>query len=246
MRMYITIFFLLFSYPVISQDAKEIVRKADDHMRGTTSFAVMTIQIVRPTWSREMSMKTWSKGTDLALVLITSPVKDKGTVFLKRKNEVWNWIPSIERNVKLPPSMMSQSWMGTDFTNDDLVKEASVVNDYDHNIVGEDDILERTCYKIQMVPKPEAAIVWGKVYLWVDKKDYLILKAEYYDEENVLVNTMLSSDIKMLGGKLIPAKTEMIPADKKGNKTVLLYNSLVFDKPIEESFFSTQNMQRVQ
>ncbi len=97
-----------------------------------------------------------------------------------------------------------------------------------------------------MVPKPEAAIVWGKVYLWVDKKDYLILKAEYYDEENVLVNTMLSSDIKMLGGKLIPAKTEMIPADKKGNKTVLLYNSLVFDKPIEESFFSTQNMQRVQ
>ncbi|MFZ7113827.1 MAG: outer membrane lipoprotein-sorting protein [Bacteroidota bacterium] len=246
MKLTVIALILLLTTPVFSQDAKVIVRTADERMRGNTSFAIMTIQIIRPTWSREMAMKTWSKGNDLAIVLITSPIKDKGTVFLKRKNEVWNWIPSIERNIKLPPSMMSQSWMGTDFTNDDLVKEASVVNDYSHSIVGEDDILERKCYKIQMIPKPEAAIVWGKVYLWVDKKDFLILKAEYYDEESVLVNTMISSDIKMLGGKLIPAKTEMIPADKKGNRTVLLYNSLEFDKPLDESFFSIQNMQRIQ
>jgi outer membrane lipoprotein-sorting protein len=228
-----------------SQEARDIVRKADERVRGLSSEANMTIQIVRPTWSREMSMKTWSKGNDLAMILITSPVKDKGTVFLKRKKEVWNWIPSIERNIKLPPSMMSQSWMGTDFTNDDLVKEASVVEDYHHSIIGEEEIDSRMCYKIQMIPKPEASIVWGKVILWIDKKDLLIMKAEYYDEENILINTMIAGDAKMLGGKLLPSRMEMIPAEKKGNKTVLIYNSLLFDKPIDESFFSSQNMQKV-
>lgn len=227
---------------VFAQDAKEIVRKADERLRGVTSQAVMVIQIVRPSWSREMSMKTWSKGNDLSLILITAPAKEKGTVFLKRKKEVWNWIPSIERNIKLPPSMMNQSWMGTDFTNDDLVREASVVEDYTHSIIGEEELQSRTCYKIQMISKPEASVVWGKVILWIDKKDLLMLKAEYYDEDGVLINTMISSDIKILGGKLLPARTEMIPADKKGNKTILIYNSLVFDKEISDDFFRTQNM----
>lgn len=235
----------LFLNCAFTQDATEIVRKSDERVRGLTSQASMTIQIVRPSWMREMSMETWSRGNDLAMILITAPAKDKGIAYLKRKKEVWNWIPSIERNIKLPPSMMSQSWMGTDFTNDDLVREASVVEDYNHSIIGEEEINSRTCYKIQMIPKPDAAIVWGKVILWIDKKDYLMLKAEYYDEENVLINTMIASDVKMLGGRLLPARMEMIPEDKKGNKTVLIYQSLVFDQPIDESFFSTQNMQRL-
>jgi outer membrane lipoprotein-sorting protein len=243
--LFISICITLFN-PVYSQDAKDIVRKADERVKGNTSFANITIQIIRPTWTREMSMKTWTKGNDQALILILSPAKDKGVVFLKRKKEVWNWIPSIERNIKLPPSMMSQSWMGTDFTNDDLVKEASIVEDYDQSITGEEIIESRNCYKIQMIPKPEAAIVWGKVILWIDKKDLLMLKAEYYDEENILINTMLASDINILGGKILPSRMEMIPAEKKGNKTVLFYNSLSFDKPIDESFFSTQNMQKVE
>lgn len=245
-KIFIFSIYILFANQVISQDAREIVRKSDERVRGATSQAMMTIQIVRPSWTREMSMKTWSKGNDLAMILITAPAKDKGTVFLKRKKEVWNWIPSIERNIKLPPSMMNQSWMGTDFTNDDLVKEASIVEDYVHSIIGEEEITSRMCYKIQMIPKPEAAIVWGKVILWIEKNDMLMLKAEYYDEENVLINTMIAGDVKMLGGKLLPSRLEMIPAEKKGNKTVLIYNSLVFDKPIDESFFSTQNMQKIQ
>jgi outer membrane lipoprotein-sorting protein len=180
------------------------------------------------------------------MILVTAPQKDKGVVFLKRKKEVWNWIPSIERNIKLPPSMMSQSWMGTDFTNDDFVKEASVVENYNHTLMGDTIIEERTCYKIQMLPKPSSAVVWGKVLMWIDKKDFLMLRVEYYDEDNKLINTMNCSDIKMLGGKLLPARMEMIPADKEGNKTVLIYNSLVFDTPIEESFFTTQNMPKAQ
>lgn len=229
----------------IKEDAKDVVKKSDMKMRGKTSTAEMTIQIVRPTWSREMTLKAWSKETTLAMILITSPVRERGTVFLKRDKEVWNWVPSIERIIKLPPSMMTQSWMGTDFTNDDLVKESSVVDDYIHSFAGDSVIEGRDCYKIQLIPKPEAAVVWGKILLWIDKKDYLQMGARFYDEENALVSTMRCSEIKIMGGRLIPTKVEMVPADKKGQKTVMLYTSISFDQPIEDYFFTTQNMKKV-
>ena len=215
-------------------------------MRGSSSEATITIEIVRPSYSREMIMRSWSKGNDLALILVTAPAREKGTIFLKRKKEVWNWLPSIERTIKLPPSMMSQSWMGTDFTNDDLVREASIADDYDHSLLGEEPLGYGPCYKIQLIPKKEAAIVWGKVILWIEKKDYLMLRAEYYDEDGKLINTMIGSDVKKLGDRLIPARMEMIPAEKPGNKTVLIYSTLKFNKKIDDSFFSTQNMQKVQ
>ena len=144
---------------VCSQDAKNIVSKADEKMRGKTFQIEMTIRTVRPTWLREMDIKAWMKGTDYAMIVIQSPAKDKGIVFLKRKKEVWNWMPTLERTIKLPPSTMSQSWMGTDFTNDDLVKESSIVNDHLHSIIGDTTIDNRVCYIIQMIPKPEAAVV---------------------------------------------------------------------------------------
>ncbi|HOY18810.1 MAG TPA: outer membrane lipoprotein-sorting protein [Haliscomenobacter sp.] len=231
--------------PSFAQDAKEIVKKADERAKGETSIATITVQTVRPTWTREMSIKSWTKGNDLMLILVTAPAKEKGVVFLKKKKEVWNWIPSIERTIKMPPSMMSQSWMGTDFTNDDLVKEASVLEDYDHSILGDTLIEERSCYKIQLLPKPAAAVVWGKVIMCIDKKDFLMLHVTYFDEDGALVNQMHCSDVKMLGGRLLPAKMEMVPVDKKGNKTILIYKSILFDTPIAETFFSTQNMTKV-
>jgi outer membrane lipoprotein-sorting protein len=245
---YLFAFLVLFSTPILAQTentAKAIVEKAEDKMRGNSSYAEMTIKIVRPTWERELKMKTWSKGKKNALIVITSPQKDKGTVFLKRDKEVWNYLPSIERNIKLPPSMMSQSWMGTDFTNDDLVKEASAADDYSHLLIGDTVLHGRSCYKILMKPTPEASVVWGKVLVWIDKKDYLQLRSEFYDEENVFVNIMTGSDIKELGGRLLPTKLEMIPLDKKGNKTIMTYEQLKFDIPLKDEFFSTQNMKQI-
>jgi outer membrane lipoprotein-sorting protein len=242
-------FSLFFFFPVLfsmAQDARDVIKKADDKAKGKSSQAIMTIQIIRPSWTREMSLKTWSKGNDLALILITAPVKDKGIVYLKRKKEVWNWIPTIERNIKLPPSMMGQSWMGTDFTNDDLVKEASIVEDYNHSFLADAAIDGRDCYLVQMIPKPEAAVVWGKVLLWVDKKEFLMLHGEYFDESGKLVNTLHASDVKLLGGRMLPARLEMVPIDKKGNKTILLYRELSFDKPIADEVFSIQYMSKVQ
>lgn len=228
-----------------AQEAKEIVKRADDKMRGKTSQAEMVIKTTRPTWTREMTVKTWMKGSDFAMILIQSPVKDKGTVFLKRKKEVWNWLPTLERSIKLPPSMMSQSWMGTDFTNDDLVKESSVVEDYDHTMAGDTLIGSKSCYIIQMIPKPEAAVVWGKIMVCIDKKDYLELHSRFYDEDGTLTNTMNAYDIKEMDGRLIPTRVEMIPEDKKNQKTEIIYRRIVFNRTIEDSFFTLDKMRNL-
>ena len=247
MKNLITIVMLFFIGGSIApaQDALEIITKAEEKVRGASSKGEMTITTVRPKWTREMTMKMWAKGNDYSIILITHPVKEKGNVFLKREKEIWNWVPSIDRNIKLPPSMLMQSWMGTDFTNDDLVRQSSIVTDYTHKIIGTETIEGRICHKIELLPKPDAPVVWGKVLIWVDQKDYLQLKVESYDEDQYLVTTMNSSDIKEMGGRLLATKMEMIPADNPGQKTIMEYKSLEFDIDIEESFFSVQNMKRV-
>lgn len=239
------LFLLLFPVVVNAQSAASIIQKADDKMRGNSSTSEMTIKIVRPTWSREMKMKSWSLGTEYSMSIVLAPAKDKGTVFLKRKRELWNWVPSIERTIKMPPSMLAQSWMGSDLTNDDLVKETSNKDDFNSKIVGEETLAGRKCWKIEMKPKPNAAVVWGKVMAWVDQKDYIYMKTEFYDEDDYLVNTMLSSDIKNLGGRTLAAKTEVIPADHPGNKTIMLMDKVDFNANNPESFFTVQNMRKV-
>jgi len=227
------------------QTAAEIVKKADDKMRGLSSHAIITITTIRPSWSREMTVETWTKGPELAMIMVRSPARDKGIVYLKRKKEVWNWIPALEKNIKLPPSMMSQSWMGTDFTNDDLVKESSVVNDYDHNILSDTIIANRACYLISMIPKPNAAVVWGKIIVSIDKKDFLELHSRFFDEDGSLVNIMNAYDIKLMDGRLIPTKFEMIPMDKASHKTIMTYRSIEYNKPLEDRFFSTEKMKTI-
>lgn len=237
---------LLLSTLTFSQTALEIIKTADDRARGiTSSQGEMKMTIIRPTWKREVSIKSWSKGKDYSLMLIIAPARDKGAAFLKRENEIWNWQPTIDRAIKLPPSMMMQSWMGSDFTNDDLVRESSVVIDYTHKLLGEEMIEGRNCYKIELTPKPDAPVVWGKVISWISKDDYLQLKTEFYDEDGYLVNTMYGKEVKMIGGRLLPTRLEMIPAEEEGKMTVVEQIDIVFDEPIDESFFSIQNMKRV-
>lgn len=228
------------------QDAKEIIRQAEEVRRGVeTSQAEMTMTIVRPDWTRSMSMKSWSKGDEFALMLITAPARDAGTATLKRGNEVWNWAPRIERTIKLPRSMMSQSWMGSDFTNNDLVQEVSIIDDYDHRVLKDSTIEGRACWKIELIPHEDAAIVWGKIYSWIDKTDYLTLRSEFYDEDDYLINVMQSSNIRTMGGRTFATKLEMIPVEEDGHKTVMEYQSISFDGALNDAFFSVQNMKRV-
>lgn len=228
-----------------AQDATEIIKKVDQKMRGNSSSSDMSMQIIRPEWSREISMKGWSLGTDYSLILITAPARDQGAAFLKREKELWNWQPTIDRVVKLPPSMMTQSWMGSDFTNDDLVKESSIVHDYDHFIRGDTTITDRDAWKIELIPREDAPVVWGRILIYVSKADYIELLVKYYDEDNFLINTMILSDIREIGGRVIPARMDMIPAENPEHRTVILYNDIQFDIGIHEDFFSIQKMKRI-
>ncbi len=237
--------FLLAAPSPETEDAKEIIRKADQVMRGTTAQASMNMQIIRPDYTREMSMKSWSLEDDFALVVITAPARDRGTAFLKREKEIWNWQPSIDRVVKMPPSMMMQSWMGSDFTNDDLVQQSSIVDDFSHRIIEEQLIQERECYVIELIPKEDAAVVWGKIIHWVDKEASLILKSEFFDEDDYLINTMNCKEIRELDDRTIASVLEIIPAEAEGERTIIEYSDIAFDVDLDEGFFSIQNLKRI-
>jgi outer membrane lipoprotein-sorting protein len=239
------VFLSAFSIYCTAQNATEIVKKADEKLKGQSSYAIMSIEIVRPKWSREMKMKSWSKGDEYSIILITEPARDQGTVFLKRNKEIWNWVPSIDRNIKLPPSMMTQSWMGTDFTNDDLVKQSSIVVDYTHKILKDSIVEGYNCYVIGLDPKPNAPVVWGKIKIWITKEEYMQMRTEFYDEDGYLINIMNGLDVKVFDGKKLPSVMEMNPVEKKGQKTVIRYHELKFNIDVKEDFFTTQNMKRL-
>ena len=239
---------LSISQPVTSQSAlsaEEIIKKADEKVRGKTNHSIMEMEIVRPTWKRNISFRAWGRGLDYSMTYITSPAKDKGQVFMKRKTEMWNWMPTIGRMIKIPASMMSQGWMGSDYTNDDILKESSMVVDYNHNLVAEEKVEGFDCYKIEMIPKEEAAVIWGKVHKWITKDEFIQIKSEYFDEDDDLVKSDFGYDFKVMDGRLIPTRIEIVPADEEGKKTVLYLTEIQFDIDLPESYFSQQNMKRI-
>ncbi|EGQ8415649.1 outer membrane lipoprotein-sorting protein [Vibrio parahaemolyticus] len=236
------LFFLLFTSLSYAESAFDIVQKSDQAMRGKSSYSEATMEIVRPDWTRSMTMKSWTKGTELSLVLVTAPAKDKGSASLKRHREMWNWVPSIERVIKIAPSMLSQSWMGSDFTNDDLINQSSIVVDYQHALLGNDSFEGDKVWVIEATAKPDAPVVWNKVTLWISQSTYLQRKVEFYDEFDERVNVLTTYDVKELGGRKIATRMEMKPVDKPGNKTIFITHQAQFDFDINDDFFSQQQM----
>lgn len=237
---------ILFLYKTAHcQNAYEIVSKSQELLYANSTYTEILMEIIKPNWKRKYGMKIWALEPDYALIYITEPAKDKGTVTLKRKNEVWNFLPSIQKIIKIPPSMMNQSWMGSDFTNDDLVRSSSYKDDYYHKLIGYENFNNYLCYKIESIPKPDVGIVWGKIISLISKTEYMPLKTEFYDEEGNLIKSFIGSEIKILDGRKIPTYWEMISHDKPGNKTTLLYQKIKFNIRIDQSFFSQQNMTRI-
>ena len=221
---------------------REIIKEMEENMRGDTSLSEMTMKVVRPRYTREVSFRSWTMGEDYALVYITGPARDEGTAFLRRGNEMWNYQPRIDRVIKMPPSMMSQSWMGSDFTNDDLVRASSLAEDYSHDLIGTETVDGHECYVIELIPEPENPVVYEKVIYRVIKELRLPLTVENYDERDELVNTIYFRDIKEMGGRKIPSVMEIIPADKENEKTAMTIHSFEFDTDISEGFFSIRNL----
>jgi len=236
---------IIISTGIFAQEALEIVKKADDLMQGESNYAEISMLIHRSKWERGLKMKSWMKGDDYALVYITEPAREKGQVFLKRDREMWNWLPSINRTIKIPPSMMMQSWMGSDLTNDDLVNQSSIVEDYDHKIISKETIDNYECYKMELVPHEDAPVVWGKIIMWISVNEYYTLRNEYYDEEGDLVNTEIMSNIKDVSDRKIPTKFKVIPEDEEDQYTIMEFENIRFNIKIEDNFFSIQNMKRI-
>ncbi len=230
---------------VSAQSASEIIERMENVMQGESSYAEMTMTIERPRYTRNVSMKAWSLGDEYSLILITAPARDEGTAYLKREDEIWNYVPTIDRTLKMPPSMMSQSWMGSDFTNDDLVRETTLQDDYDHSILREEEYEARDVWVLELIPHPDAPIVWGKVLVWVDKEHFIMLKEEQFDQSNELASTIEFTNITEMDGRTFPAKMTMIPADEPDHTTIMEYEELDFDIDIDPSFFTRQNMKRV-
>ncbi len=245
MRTLFTLIVLVATNFTHAQTADEIITKADEKFRGKSSYTEMTITIIRPKWSKEMKMKGWSKGSKYSVSVVMNPAKERGIVFLMRDKEVWNYLPTIDRSIKFPPSMMLQNWMGTDLTNDDLVKQSSMITDYDKKIVSEEEKEGYMCWKIELTPKENAAVVWGKIINWIDKTEFMQMQTDFYDEDGFLVNQMIGSDVKTFGKKKLPSKLKIIPKDKPGQSTVIIYTKWQFDISIPEQYFTTNYMKRI-
>lgn len=228
-----------------AQTSTEIIERMEDVMRGESSYVEMTMTIERPRYTRDVSMRSWAKGEDYSLILITAPARDQGTTFLKRNSEIWNYVPNIDRTIKMPPSMMSQSWMGSDFTNDDLVRESSTVNDYEHRIIREEEYEGHKVWVLELIPKPETPVVWGKVLMWISQEHYFQLRVENYDQRDELANTVSFDNIQTMDDRIIPTRMTLVPADKPNQKTILTYEKMDFSVAMEESFFTQQNMRRI-
>ena len=231
--------------PVQSQDAEEILLNMEEVMRGDVLHAEMTMTIVRPRYEREVSIRSWLKGRDYSMILITAPSRDRGTAFLMRGNNIWNYDPRIDRTTRMPSSMMAQSWMGSDFTNDDLVRDSDIIDDYEHRVLRTEDYEGRKCYVIESIPKPESAIVWGKVKMWIATDTYIQLRMEQYDQRDRLINEIKFDEIRSFGDRELPSRMTVLPVEKENHRTVLFYQKMDFEIDIDQEFFSLENMQRL-
>ena len=226
-----------------SPQALLILEHAIDYWRGTSSIATFSLTIHRPDFERTMSMKGWTKGRENGLFFVLQPPKDAGNGTLKKGREMWTYNPKINRVIKLPPSMMSQSWMGSDFSNDDLAKSDSVLDEYTHRIISEKVIDGLTHYTIEAIAKEEAPVVWGKQELLV-REDNILLRQSFYDEEMILVKEMIGSDITSLDNRLFPRRWEMRRADKTDQYTRLEYLDILFDVDISDATFSQMSLKQ--
>ncbi len=232
-------FIFLFSFNSHAIDLKALLAKVDDLYRSEQSVAKMEMEVVTPNWERTMEMDAWSKGTDKTLIRILSPKKDAGVATLKLKNEMWNYFPKINKIIKVPSSMMMASWMGSDFTNDDLVREYRYSRDYKASYVDKGDY-----YLITLIPNDDVVTVWGKIQVEMDKKTELPTKVFYFDEKDKKIRKMEFKERKIIDGKNIPMVMELVPLNKEGYKTMIRYKSLSFKVKVKDSVFGRKNLQK--
>jgi outer membrane lipoprotein-sorting protein len=224
--------------------ARELLDQVDDLHRGTSSHALSTMHVKTSRWDRTLSMEVWSEGDERSLIRILSPAKEAGMTTLKVDDNIWNYLPKVDRTMKVPAGMMSNNWMGSHFTNDDLVKESRMADDYIFQFTSMPDEDPTGLYVIECIPNPDAPVVWGKVVVQVRAEDRLPTEITYWDERGTLVRTMAFDDIREIDGRPVPFRMMLTPADTPEEFTEVIYDDLNFDVEIPASVFTLQALKR--
>ena len=224
-----------------TRDAKDIVRDALNHWRGLTSQGEMTMTIHRPDWERSMSMQMWTQGEKRSLVRVTEPRKDRGNGTLMDDNNMWTFSPKVNRVIKVPSSMMGQSWMGSDFSNKDISRNSDIVDQYEHTLISETDLDGHVVFEIQAVPHEEAAVVWGKEVLRI-RDDYVMLEQGFYDQDGELVKTLRTLEIADMGGRMVASRQRMDKPDEADAWTEISVDTVEFDVDLSDNIFTLSNL----
>jgi len=227
-----------------AQTPREIIDEVDRLLRGESSHGMAEMKVVTENWERSLEMEVWSLGTEYSLVRVTAPAREAGTATLKAGDDIWNYLPKIDRTIKIPAAMMMGSWMGSHFTNDDLVKDSRLVEDYEIEIAFEGERAGDEVWELRLTPRPDAPVVWGRIDYQVRKRDKMPLWARYYDEDGNLSRSLEFGDFRRMGGRLVPASMKMVPADSPDESTAFVYEDLQFGVDLDESFFSLQALKR--
>ena len=222
-------------------DPKELIQKAMDHWHGLSSYSEMTMTIHRPDWERSMSMRSWTKGEKTTLVRVTAPKKDAGNGTLTKDNNMWTFAPKVNRIIKVPSSMMSQSWMGSDFSNKDISKSTDIIDQYDHRLLETRQQDGHTIYVIESIPHEEAAVVWGKEIVTI-RDDYVLIEQQFWDQDGILVKTMKALEIKELGGRTVASVIRMGKEAEPDEWTEMSVQDINFDVINDDSLFTLSNL----
>jgi len=238
--LFLSVTLLLTVRPVFALDVEALVRQVEQQYMGASSRSLTIMQVKTSHWERTLEMEAWSLDRDYFLVRITEPAKERDVATLKRYREVWNYLPKVDRVIKVPPSMMGGSWMGSHITNDDLVKANHIEKEYDLRLIEETE----TYFLVECLPKNDAAVVWGKIVYRINKTPQVPEQVDYYDEEMVRVREIHFDDVQQVGDRIVPMRLTVLPMEKPDEQTILQYRELVFDIPIDETYFSLRNLEK--
>lgn len=245
LSIFIPLLFLLFGTDTANEaDADQIIRESAERYSRSVMYSEISIEVIRSGWVNELGVKAWAKGDAYALVVITSPAKDRGNSFLKRDNNLWHWIPTIEKTVKMSSSMLGLPWMGTDFSINDLFNNHFNVSDYAFRLLPAEILRDTECYVIELLPMADVPIVWSSIRVWVSKADYAQMQASFYDKNGEMLQLMEAFDFKEFGDASMPMQIQITPLNMPGNKTIVRVNHYDFDITLEDGFFSLQNLKR--
>ncbi len=238
MKIALILIFILTS--LMANEADEIIKKLDENMRGKNIYMSISMRVVSLKHERTMKMQSWSEGTKKSFTKITYPPKDRGITFLSLDNQMWQYVPKIERIIKIPSSMMLQNWMGSDITNDDLVKQSSLIEDYDARVLKK----AGTIVTIELKPKESAAVVWSKIILEIDTTTYTSKRDSFFDEDNKEVRYFTYEKVKKFGKYYIPTYWKIQPTDKKDNYTEMILHEVEYDTKISKNYFNKSALKR--